>query len=60
MSEKAQAALETICRCFDEMTENEQQYFIGFADGLSLRRDNKSTKPGQDSPQTDIDIQVDQ
>ena len=59
MSEKAQAALETICRCFDEMTENEQQYFIGFADGLSLRRDNKSAKPGQDSPQTDIDIQAD-
>ena len=50
MSEKAQAALETICRCFDEMTENEQQYFIGFADGLSLGRDNRSDKARAEMP----------
>lgn len=50
MSEKAQAALETICRCFDEMTEDEQQYFIGFADGLSLGRDNRRDKARAEQP----------
>ena len=53
MSEKAQAALETICRCFDEMTEDEQQYFIGFADGLSLGRDNRSDKARAEMPAAD-------
>lgn len=53
MSEKAQAALETICRCFDEMTEDEQQYFIGFADGLSLGRDNRRDKARAEMPAAD-------
>ena len=53
MSEKAQAALETICRCFDEMTEDEQQYFIGFADGLSLGHDKRRDKARAEMPAAD-------
>ena len=53
MSEKAQAALETICRCFDEMSEGEKKYIIGFADGLSVGSDNRRDKARAEMPAAD-------
>ena len=58
MSEEKLEAIKKISQCYDQMSDENKRYLVGYAVGYAAGREDKSAEPGQDSPQTDTEIQV--
>lgn len=58
MSEEKRETIEKISKCYDQMSDENKRYLAGFVTGYAVAREEKATKPGQNGPQTDTEIQV--